>query len=120
MANNSNNNEVILLDFWASPYGMRAKIALAEKGVTYQRIEQDLQNKSELLLSMNPVYKCIPVLIHNNKPVCESLFVVQYIDEVWNQNNTFLLPSESCLRAQALFWADFIDKKVQYLLFFNF
>ncbi|CAO2836425.1 unnamed protein product [Amaranthus hypochondriacus] len=111
--NNTNNSEVILLDFWASPYGMRPKIALAEKGVTYQRIEQDLQNKSELLLSMNPVYKCIPVLIHNNKPVCESLIVVQYIDEVWNQNNTYpLLPSDSYQRAQALFWADFIDKKV--------
>ena len=84
---------------------------------TYHCIEQDLQNKSELLLSMNPVYKSIPVLIHNNKPVCESLIIVQYIDEVWNQNNTYpLLPCDSYHKAQALFWADFVNKKLQYLL----
>ena len=32
---------MLLLDFSASPYGMRPKIALAEKGVTYWNIFQD-------------------------------------------------------------------------------
>ncbi|XP_010459289.1 PREDICTED: glutathione S-transferase U24 isoform X2 [Camelina sativa] len=75
--------EVILLDFWASMFGMRTRIALAEKGVKYDYREQDLWNKSSLLLQMNPVHKKIPVLIHNGKP-----------------------------RALAKFWADFIDEKV--------
>ncbi|XP_043717851.1 probable glutathione S-transferase [Telopea speciosissima] len=90
---------------------MRVKIALAEKGIKYECKEEDLQDKSPLLLKMNPVNKKIPVLIHNGKPICESLVIVQYIDEVWKETSP-LLPSDPYLRAQARFWADFIDNKV--------
>ncbi|XP_074311224.1 putative glutathione S-transferase [Silene latifolia] len=103
-------NEVILLDFWPSSFGMRVRIALAEKGVEYEYKDEDLRNKSELLLKMNPIHKKIPVLVHNNKPVCESSIIVQYIDEVWTDKSP-LLPSDPYQRAQARFWADFIDKK---------
>ncbi|KAJ8749095.1 hypothetical protein K2173_013702 [Erythroxylum novogranatense] len=104
-------DEVILLDFWPSPFGMRLRIGLAEKGVKYEYKEEDLRNKSPLLLQMNPVHKKIPVLIHNAKPVCESLVALQYIDEVWN-NKSPLLPSDPYRRARARFWADFVDKKI--------
>lgn len=102
---------MILLDFWASPFGMRVRIALAEKGVKYEYKEQDLRNKSPLLLQMNPIKKQIPVLVHNGKPVCESLIEVQYVDEVW-KDKAPLLPSHPYERAQARFWADYVDKKV--------
>ncbi|CAN6684386.1 unnamed protein product [Malus baccata var. baccata] len=104
-------DEVVLLDFWPSPFGMRLRIALAEKGIEYEYKDEDLRNKSPLLLQMNPVHKKIPVLIHNGKPVCESLVALQYIDEVWNDKAP-LLPSDSYLRAQVRFWADFVDKKI--------
>ncbi|KAF5474366.1 probable glutathione S-transferase [Juglans microcarpa x Juglans regia] len=103
--------EVVLLDFWVSMFGMRVRVALAEKGIKYEYREEDLRNKSDLLLQMNPVHKKIPVLIHNGKPICESLIIVQYIDEVWNDKSP-LLPSDPYKRAQARFWADFVDKKV--------
>ncbi|XP_030962113.1 glutathione S-transferase U19-like [Quercus lobata] len=103
--------EVVLLDCWPSMFGMRVRIALAEKGIKYEYKEQDLKNKNPLLLEMNPINKQIPVLIHNGKPVCESLIIVQYIDEVWNDKSS-LLPSDPYQRAQARFWADFVDKKV--------
>ncbi|KAL1299907.1 hypothetical protein AAHE18_18G141500 [Arachis hypogaea] len=75
-------DEVVLLDTWVSMFGMRVRIALAEKGVKYDYKEQDLKNKSPLLLEMNPIHKKIPVLIHNGRPICESSIIVQYIDEV--------------------------------------
>ena len=102
----------VLLDFWPSMYGMRVKIALVEKGINYEYKEQNLgKHKNPLLLQMNPVHKKILVLIHTGKPVCESLVIIQYIDEVW-KNKSPLLPSDPCQRAHARFWADFTNKKV--------
>ncbi|KAJ3669419.1 hypothetical protein LUZ60_011369 [Juncus effusus] len=103
--------EVMLLNFWVSPFGHRVKIALAEKGVKYEDKEENLMEKSPLLLKSNPIHKKIPVLIHDGKPICESLIIVEYIDEIW-RGKSQLLPSEPYARAQARFWADFIDKKV--------
>ncbi|CAH9126988.1 unnamed protein product [Cuscuta epithymum] len=103
--------EVILLSSWPSMFGMRVGIALAEKEVKYEYREEDLRNKSELLLKMNPVHKKIPVLIHNGKPVCESNIAVEYIDEVW-KDKAPLLPSDPYQKSQAKFWADYVDKKV--------
>ncbi|XP_008226270.1 PREDICTED: probable glutathione S-transferase parC isoform X1 [Prunus mume] len=105
-------DEVVLLDFWPSMFGMRVRVALAEKGVKYEYREEDLlNNKSPLLLQMNPVHKKIPVLIHNGKPVCESANIVQYIDEAW-KDKAPLLPSDPYQRAQARFWVDYIDKNL--------
>ncbi|XP_030537154.1 glutathione S-transferase U19-like [Rhodamnia argentea] len=104
-------DEVILLDFWPSPFGMRARIALREKGVDFDPRVEDPRNKSPLLLETNPVHKKIPVLVHNGKPVCESLIIVQYIDETWGPESP-LLPSDPHERACARFWADYVDKKI--------
>ncbi|KAI4302561.1 hypothetical protein MLD38_038290 [Melastoma candidum] len=103
--------EVVLLSFWSSPFAMRARIALAEKGVPHEIREENLGDKSDLLLSMNPVHKTVPVLIHNGKPVCESALIVQYIDEVWTQEPP-LLPSDPYERHRARFWVDFVDTKM--------
>ncbi|KAK4338144.1 hypothetical protein RND71_042631 [Anisodus tanguticus] len=93
-------------------YGMRLRVALAEKEVKYEFKEEVVGGvKSPLLLKMNPIHKKIPVLIHNGNPVCESLIAVEYIDEVWKDKAPFL-PSDPYQRAQARFWADYIDKKL--------
>ncbi|PNX55138.1 putative glutathione S-transferase parA-like protein, partial [Trifolium pratense] len=102
-------NNVVLLDFWPSSYGMRVKIALEEKRVSYECRQEDFQAKSSLLLEMNPVYKTIPVLVHNGKSICESLNIVEYIDEAWNHKPS-LLPSDPYKRSIAKFWGDYIDK----------
>ncbi|PHU12826.1 putative glutathione S-transferase [Capsicum chinense] len=106
-------DEVILLGFSASVFGIRPRIALEEKEVKYEYREELLvgNNKSPLLLPMNPIHKKIPVLIHNGKPICESLIEVEYIDEMW-KDKALLLPSDPYERAQARFWADYIDKKL--------
>ncbi|KAH9771540.1 glutathione S-transferase U19 [Citrus sinensis] len=50
--------EAVLLDCWANPFCLRAKIALAEKGVEYEaRAENLFGGKSDLLLKSNPINK---------------------------------------------------------------
>ncbi|KAH9289820.1 hypothetical protein KI387_033937 [Taxus chinensis] len=102
--------EVKLLSCWASGFGMRAQLALEAKGIKYQYIEQDLSNKSQLLLSSNPVYKKVPILVHNGKSICESRVIVEYIDETWPATPR-LLPDNPYDRYLVRFWSDFINNK---------
>ncbi|XP_059067849.1 glutathione S-transferase U16-like [Cryptomeria japonica] len=103
--------DVKLLTSWVSPYGTRAMIGLEQKGISYEYVEENLRNKSPLLLQMNPIHKLVPVLIHNGKPLPESLIILQYIDHAWNSPHAAFLPSHPYDRSIALFWADFADKK---------
>jgi glutathione S-transferase len=94
-----------------SPFALRVKWALKLKGIQYEYVEEDLPNKSPMLLQYNPVHKKIPVLVHDGKPLAESLVIIEYIDEVWKQNP--LLPHDPYERAKARFWAKFADEKVR-------
>ncbi|KAI3702715.1 hypothetical protein L6452_28465 [Arctium lappa] len=104
--------EVVLVNFWSSPFGSRVKIALEEKGIHYEYKEEDIFNKTSFLSTINPIHNKVPVLIHNQRFICESLNIVEYIDEAWTDRSPQFLPSDPLHRSQARFWADFIDKQL--------
>lgn len=110
-------SNVKVLGTWASPFVMRVKIALHLKSVHYEDVEEDLlAPKSELLLKSNPVYKKIPVFFHAHNTICESLIILQYIDEVWITSASSILPSDPYERSQSRFWAAYVDDKVRYIV----
>ncbi|KAI3452796.1 hypothetical protein Pfo_009459 [Paulownia fortunei] len=79
-------------------------MALKIKGVEYEFIEINPFQKTLILHEANhDVHKKIPVLVHGERPICETLIIVQYIDDAWT-NAPSILPSDPFDRAIARFW----------------
>ncbi|KAF8039345.1 hypothetical protein BT93_B1779 [Corymbia citriodora subsp. variegata] len=104
-------NRVVLHGMWASLFSERVELALKVKGIEYEFMEEDVMNKSEALLQYNPVHKKVPVLVHNGKPIAESLVIIEYIDETWKEGPR-LLPQDPHERAKVRFWASFLHQQL--------
>lgn len=80
------------------PYSQRCRIVLFEKGMDFEVIDVDLQNKPEDLALMNP-YNRVPVLIERDLVLYEANIINEYIDERFPHPQ--LMPADPVMRARA-------------------
>jgi glutathione S-transferase len=97
-----------LISFPLCPYVQRAAIALAEKGVPFERVDIDLANKPDWFLKLSPLGK-VPVLVvtlddGSEEVLFESQVIAEYLDETIEPR---LHPSDPLVRARHRAWAEF-------------
>jgi RNA polymerase-associated protein len=81
MAVVANKRSVMTLYSGSSdPYSHRARIVLAEKGVTFDLYEIDVENQVDALVEINP-YNTVPTLVDRDLVLYESEIIMEYLDE---------------------------------------
>jgi glutathione S-transferase len=85
------------------PYAQRAAIALAEKGVPFERKDIDLANKPDWFLKISPLGK-VPVLLDGDRPIFESAVILEYLEDSQPKP---LHPKDPLRRAQHRAWIEF-------------
>jgi glutathione S-transferase len=101
--------EVEIFSAAVCPFAQRSRLVLLAKGVEFEVIEIDLQNKPANFLEISP-YGKVPVIRHGANRVWESAIVNEYLEEVFPQ--PALLPGEPGQRAIARIWIDFANTKL--------
>jgi glutathione S-transferase len=85
------------------PYAQRAAIALAEKGVPFERVDIDLSNKPAWFLEISPLGK-VPVLLVDGHPIFESAVILEYLEDTLEPR---LHPDDTLERARHRSWIEF-------------
>ncbi|KQW23176.1 glutathione S-transferase [Afipia sp. Root123D2] len=85
------------------PYVQRAVISLTEKGVPFERIDIDLDNKPDWFLKISPLGK-VPVLQVGDSVVFESAVILEYLEETQLKP---LHPRDPLTRAEHRAWIEF-------------
>src|SRR6202023_4049560 len=85
------------------PYVQRAAIALAEKGVPFDRIDVDLAAKPAWFMAISPLGKT-PVLKVGDAAIFESAVILEYLDETQPGP---LHPADPLTRAEHRAWIEF-------------
>lgn len=102
--------EVKLLTHRFSPYSQRIQIALLEKGISFEPIHMTMiPKKPTLLLETNPIYRQVPVIIHNGRTLSQSLVILEYLEDVFPEH-VRLMPKDPYEKAKVRFWADFLHR----------
>ena len=71
---------ITLYDADRCPYCARARIALAEKGIEYETVEVDLDDRPAWIYEKNPLGR-VPVLEEDTFVLAESSVIDEYLDD---------------------------------------
>ena len=92
-----------LVSFDLCPYVQRAAIALAEKGVPFERRTVDLANRPYWFKAISPLGK-VPLLQVGDEVLFESAVIVEYLEET---RGPALHPADPLQRARHRAWMEF-------------
>lgn len=95
----SRTTSVVLHDYWRSSASYRVRIALALKGIGYDRVPVDLiagEQQGAAHLSLNP-QGLVPALEIDGRVLTQSLAIIEYLDET--RPVPPLLPKDEVSRA---------------------
>ena len=93
-----------LLTVAFSPYGQRVETLLLEKNISYNKEQIDLGNKPNWFSDISPLGK-IPVLLVDDKPLFESLAILEYIEATYTE--TIFHPKNQFVLAWHRGWMEF-------------
>jgi glutathione S-transferase len=96
-------SKLTLVSHGLCPYVQRAAIALAEKGVAFERIDIDLDNQPDWFKAISPLGK-VPLLKVGDAVIFESAVIVEYLEETQGHP---LHPADPLRRAEHRAWMEF-------------
>lgn len=102
-------HDLILYTFKLCPFAHRVRIALAEKGLDYEKIEIDLQNKPADFEDISPLGR-VPLLMHGMDKIWESAVILEYLEDAFPK--IALTPPSPADRAKVRLWIDFANTRL--------
>ncbi len=90
-----------------SPYARKVRVIAFEKDIALDLVDEDLQKKSQRLLSANPLGKVPTLVLDNGTTVFDSPVICQYLDGL--QDKPMMIPREAIERIEVLKWEAFAD-----------
>lgn len=104
----SRMSQLKLFSARACPFAHRTRLVLGEKGLDFELVEIDLQNKPAWFESVS-VYGKFPALEHDGRRFVESAIINEYLNEVFPE--PALLPQHPAARASARIWIDYANTR---------
>jgi glutathione S-transferase len=100
-----------LYDFLPCPFGQKVRIALAEKGLTYDLVQIDItkgENRHQDFFRLNPFGR-VPVLVDEDVTIYDSTIINEYLEDEYPEPPILPPVGSSALRARARRLEDFAD-----------
>ena len=90
-----------------SPYARKVRAVALEKNIPLELADEDLQKKSQRLLSANPLGKVPTLVLDDGTTVFDSPVICQYLDNL--NDRVVMIPREAGERIEVLKWEVFAD-----------